>query len=108
MSGFQVEYTLGAQQEIEDSYRWISERAPRAVEKWREELIGKIEALAGNPLFHPVAPESDHFPREIRLMLFRKRRGQFRIYYTIEKKRVVILTVRRSARKPLEEDDFSA
>ena len=107
MSGFHVAYTLSAQQEIEDSYLWISERAPRAAEKWREDLIAKIEALAVNPLIHPVAPESDKFPKQIRLMLFRKKRGQFRIYYTIERKRVVILTVRRSARKPLEEDDLS-
>jgi len=107
MSDFQVEYAVGAQREIEDSYLWIRDRAPRAAEKWREDLIDKIESLARNPHFHPVAPESDNFPREIRLMLFRKRRGQFRIYYTVEGKRVVILTVRRSARKPLDEDDLA-
>ena len=74
--------------------------------KWRDELIGKVEELSENPLRHPVAPESEKFPREIRLMLFRKRRGQFRIYYTINQKRVVILSVRRSARKPLEKEDL--
>lgn len=103
---YRVEYTLHAQSEIADSYLWIRERAPQAAEKWREELIGKVEELADNPLRHPVAPESEKFPRVIRLMLFRKRRGQFRIYYTIDKMRVVILSVRRSARKPLEEGDL--
>lgn len=107
MSSFKVEYTLGAQEELEDSYRWIKERAPQAAEKWLDELIGKVESLVENPLRHPIAPENEKFTREIRLMLFRKRRGQFRIYYTIEKQRVVILSVRRSARKPLEEDDFT-
>lgn len=80
--------------------------APRAAEKWRDELIGKVEELAINPHFHPVAPESTKFPQEIRRMLFRKRRGQFRVFYTIIGKRVVILSVRHSARKPLEEGDF--
>jgi len=103
---FRVEYTLHAQGEIEDSYLWIKERAPQAAEKWRDELIGKVEELADNPLRHPVAPESDKFPREIRQMLFRKRRGQFRVFYTIDGKRVVILSVRRSARKPLEGGDL--
>ncbi len=103
---FQVEYTANAQTEIEDSYLWIKERALRAAEKWRDELIGKIEQLGENPLRHPLAPESGRFPREIRLMLFRKRRGQFRIYYTIDKKRVVILAVRRSSRRPLDADDL--
>ena len=103
---FGVEYTLNARAEIEGAYLWIKERAVVAAEKWREELIGKIEALGANPHRHPLAPESEKFPREIRQMLFRKRRSQFRIFYTIDKKRVVILSVRRSARKPLEEGDL--
>ncbi len=102
-----VEYTINAQIEIEAAYLWIKERADMVAEKWRNELIGKIEELGKNPLHHPPAPESTKFPREIRLMLFRKRRGQLRIYYTIDKQRVVILSVRRSARKPLEEDALS-
>lgn len=103
---FTVEYTLNAQREIEESFLWIQERAPRAAEKWRDELIGKVEALAVNPHFHPVAPESSRFPREIRQMLFRKRRGQFKVFYTIVEKRVIILSVRHSMRKPLEEGDL--
>lgn len=103
---FRLEYTLNAQTEIEDSFLWIKERAPMAAEKWRDELISKIEALAENPHRHPLAAESGRFPREIRQLLFRKRRGQFRVFYTIDKKRVVILAVRRSARKPLEEGDL--
>jgi|GEM_PF-842974 plasmid stabilization system protein ParE len=103
MSGYVVEYTSGAEREIIESYLWIKERAPRSAEKWREELIGKVESLADNPLRHSVAPESGKFTQEIRLILFRKRRSQFRIYYTIEGRRVVMLTVRRSALKPLEE-----
>jgi plasmid stabilization system protein ParE len=106
MIGYVIEYTSMAEREVIESYLWIRERAPRAAEKWREELIGKVESLAANPLRHPVAPESGKFMQEIRLMLFRKRRSQFRIYYTIEGVRVVILTIRRSARKPLEEDDL--
>lgn len=104
---FRVEYTFNAQAELEEAYSWIRERAPMAAEKWLEELIAKIEKLADNPKAHPPAPESSKFRREIRLMLFRKRRSQFRIYYTVERTRIVILSVRRSFRKPLEEDDLS-
>ena len=107
MSRYRLEYTLSAQREIEDAYLWIRESAPQAAEKWRDDLIAQIDLLGENPLRHPVAKESDKFPREIRMMLFRKRRSQFRIYYTVEKKRIVILTVRRSARKPLDEDDLT-
>lgn len=104
---FRIEYTLNAQAELEEAYAWIRERAPVAAEKWLEELIAKIEKLATNPKACPPAPESSKFRHEIRLMLFRKRRSQFRIYYTIDRKRVVILAVRRSFRKPLDEGDLT-
>ena len=107
MSRYSIEYTLGAQIEIEEVCLWIRERAPKAAEKWRDELIAKVEELSENPLRHRVAPESQSFSKEIRLLLFRKRRGQFRIYFTIEGQRVVIPTVRRSARKPLEDEDLT-
>lgn len=103
---FEVEYTRNAQTEIEDAYLWIRERAVVAAERWRDELIEKIEALADNPHRHPPAPESRKFSCEIRQLLFRKRRSQFRVFYTIDKSRVVILSVRRSSRKPLEEGDL--
>ena len=103
---FQVEYTRNAQKEIEESYLWIKERAVVAAEKWRDDLIEKVDALADNPHRHPLAPESGKFPCEVRQLLFRKRRSQFRIFYTIDEQRVVILAVRRSSRKPLEPGDL--
>ena len=109
MSRLRVEYTLGARRELKDSYLWIKERSPQGAEKWRNELLEAIEALADHPLRWPVAPENDRFPREIReirLLLFRKRQSQFRVYFTVESQRVVILSVRRSSRRPLEEDDL--
>ena len=106
MSVHRLEYTIGAQAEIEDAYLWIKDRSLQGAAKWRDDLIEKIEALSHSPQIYPVAPESDKFPREIRLLLFRKRRSQFRVYFTIEKTRVVILSVRRSSRKPLEASDL--
>ena len=106
MSRLRVEYTLGAWRELKDTYLWIKERSPQGAEKWRDELIEQIEALADHPLRWPVAPENDRFPREIRLLLFRKRQSPFRFYFTVESQHVVILAVRRSSRQPLEEDDL--
>ena len=108
MSGYAVEYTESAEREIIEVYSWISEVAPLAAQKWRDDLILKVESLSENPLRYPVAPESDKFLHEIRVILFRRRRSQFRIYYTIERKRVVILTVRHSSRQPLGEQDINS
>lgn len=106
MNRLRVEYTLGARRELKDSYLWIKERSPQGAGKWRNEILEAIEALADHSLRWPVAPENDHFTREIRLLLFRKRQSQFRVYFTVESLRVVILSVRRSSRRPLEEDDL--
>lgn len=61
---YQVEYTLNGQTEIEEAWLWIKDRAELAAEKWREELIGKIDALSVNPHRHPLAPESANFPEK--------------------------------------------
>ncbi|MBE2287238.1 MAG: type II toxin-antitoxin system RelE/ParE family toxin [Prosthecobacter sp.] len=103
---FDVAYTAHAQQELEDVYLWIKSRAPLSAERWREELISKVESLAEEPQRHRLAPESRRFPVEIRQLLFRKRRGQFRILFTITGKGVVILSVRHHSRRPLEEGDL--
>lgn len=50
-----------------------------------EELIHKIESLAVQPEKHRLAPESPRFTKDIRQLLFRKRRSQFRVLYTIER-----------------------
>jgi plasmid stabilization system protein ParE len=106
LNRFRVEYTLTAAQEVERAYLWIRKRAPAAAEKWLADLIVRVEALGVNPLRHPLAAESKKFPMAVRVLLFRKKHGQFRIYYTVAGERVVILTVRRSTRRPLEASDL--
>ena len=102
----EIEYTLHSQGELEDVYRWIKERAPLSAMRWREELIVKVESLTESPERHRLAPESDRFPVEIRQLLFRKRRSQFRILFTVTGARVVILSVRHHSRRPLEGGDL--
>ena len=103
---FEVEYTPHAQGELESVYLWIKARAPMSAVRWRDDLIAKAESLASDPGRHRLAPESRRFPVEIRQLLFRKHRSQFRILFTISGKRVVILSVRHHSRKPLEEGDL--
>lgn len=103
---FEIEYTAHAQSELESVYLWIRERAPISASRWLEDLIAKVESLANDPFRHRLAPENCRFPVEIRQLLFRKQRSQFRIIFTVSGKRVVILSVRHHSRKPLKEDDL--
>lgn len=101
-----IEYTDNALHEIAETYHWIKQRGDVTASRWREELIAKIETLADQPERHRLAPESPRFTRDIRQLLFRKRRSQFRILYTIEAKRVVILSFRHHSRQPLSGEEF--
>ncbi|MBL9142238.1 MAG: type II toxin-antitoxin system RelE/ParE family toxin [Verrucomicrobiaceae bacterium] len=103
---YEIEYTRNALREAEEVIRWIRERAPRAADKWRDDLIAKVESLASRPLSHRLAPESERFARKIRQVLFHKRRGQYRILFTVDGQRVVILSIRHCFRRPLEVDDL--
>ena len=102
----EIEYTQNALREISDTYLWIKRRGEQTASNWREGLIARIETLAVQPDKHRLAPESPRFTREIRQLLFRKRRSQFRILYTIEGKRVVILSFRHHSRQPLSGNEF--
>jgi plasmid stabilization system protein ParE len=102
----EIEYSANALREIGDTYLWIKQRGEQTASQWREELIARIETLSKQPERHRLAPESPRFSREIRQLLFRKRRGQFRILYTIEGCRVVILSFRHHSRQPLSGDEF--
>lgn len=103
---FEVEYTANARRELEDTYLWIKARAPISAIRWREDLISKMESLSKDPHRHRLAPENKKFPCDIRQLLFRKRRSQFRILFTITEERVVILSIRHHSRRPLEDGDL--
>jgi len=103
---FEVEYTANARRELEDTYLWIKVRAPISAVRWREDLIAKVESLSNDPHRHRLAPESKKFPCDIRQLLFRNRRSQFRILFTIAGERVVILSIRHHSRRPLEDSDW--
>lgn len=103
---FDVEYAPNAIRELEDIYLWIKARAPITADRWRDDFITKVESLSKDPHRHRPAPEASKFSCDIRQLLFRKNRGQFRIIFTIRGNKVIILTVRHHSRRPLDEGDL--
>ena len=103
---FSLTLTERADREITEAYLWISERAPMAAHQWREEMIARIMTLEDTALSNRLALENGKVRYEIRQLLFGKRRGQYRIIYTIRGDEVVVLSVRHSFRQPIEEDEM--
>ena len=64
----------------------------------------KIDTLRANPGRYLVDPDSDAYGQEVRVLLFGKRRGVYRILFTIQGDVVQVLTGRHAARWSLREE----
>jgi plasmid stabilization system protein ParE len=100
---YQVLITPMALAEVQEAYEWLLDKAPRAADRWRESLLKAIHSLETLPKRCGLAPESDHFRREIRQLLHGKRRGIYRILFEVRDTSVVVLRVRHGARRFLGE-----
>ncbi len=105
---YEVQYTERARDHVTQAVDWITERSSSAAERWLAELESAVESLQTNPERFPPAPENDTHEIEINQMLFGKRRGQYRVLYTVTESKVVILDVRHSMREWLEPGELDS
>ena len=105
---FRVKYTATAKTELHQAYEWILEQSQsyEIAFKWFNEISQTVSSLDHNPRPCALAPENAYFKKEIRQLLYGKRTGRYRILFTIEEeKTVVILYIRQSARRHLDEEE---
>jgi len=57
-----------------------------------------------SPQRRPIAPDSDVSGEQVRVLLYGKRRGVYRVLFTIRGDTVHVLTVRHSAQRSLSEE----
>jgi len=93
-----------AEAEALAAFDWIAERSPNAADRWLTGLREAMAELAEHPLRHPLAVEaSERFGISIREALYgKKRRGVYRILYTVEDDVISVLAIRHSAQDELE------
>ena len=100
---YRVIVTPTADAEAMEAFRWYAERSPAAARKWHAGLTRAINRLGAHPERRPVSEEdSEALGCETRLLLYGRRRGVYRILYTIAGDTVWILRIRHSAQEPLE------
>jgi plasmid stabilization system protein ParE len=86
--------TYDAIAEISD---FIAQDSPTNARRWRLALLERLRSLRQFPERHEIAYPSAAVGRDIRNTFF----GSYRVLYAIEGDKVVVLTVRHGARKPL-------
>ena len=100
---YRVFVTPIADAEAMEAFRWYAERSAAAAERWYAGLSKAITSLAKNPSRSPVSQEdSEALGCESRMLLYGRRRGVFRILYTISGDSVWVLRIRHSARGPID------
>jgi len=87
-----------AERDIDAIITWIAEENEHAAIQWYERVREALQSLGQFPERCPLAPESSMVPGEVRQLLHGKRRGMYRILFTIRGKKVHVLHIRHGAR----------
>jgi plasmid stabilization system protein ParE len=95
-----------AQLELEEAYRWISERSPGRAARWLDGMQHAIDSLETHPTRCPFAPESETSPAEVRQLLYGKRQGVYRILFLMGTDTVRIISIRHGARQRLRAEEI--
>lgn len=103
---FRVILSQRAEADIESAVAYLSRHAPMAVQGWYRRLCLAIQTLEYLPTRCPVLEDLSLPEREIREMSFGKRRGAFRILFTITEDQVQVLHVRRACRGSITREDI--
>ena len=92
--------------EIDEAMTWYAERSVASAVRWYLKLKEAIRSLEENPERCELAPEAEWCDRELRQVLFGKKRGMYRIIFEIRDEIVYVLRVRHCARDWLKPDDL--
>jgi len=99
---YNVIVTPTADAEAMEAVAWYAERSSDAAQRWHAGITRAINSLAKLPTRCPVAQEdSKVLGCEVRLLLYGKRRGVYRILFSIVGDTVWILRIRHSALGPI-------
>jgi len=100
---YHVIVTRTADAEAMEAFRWYAERSPAAARRWYQGLERALKTLESQPTQCPISEEdSEALGREVRLKLYGRRRGVYRILFAIDGETIWVLRIRHSARGPIE------
>lgn len=102
----QVRITARAERDIDEALAWLAERSSQAAARWHAALLEKVQTLEDHPTRCPLAYEAEPLGVELRELLFGKRRGVYRILFTVDGEIVNIHHIRHASRDWLQPGDM--
>jgi plasmid stabilization system protein ParE len=97
--GFRVEISARARRDLERIYAGLAHQAPYHGTLWFDRFEQSILSLSEYPERCPLEPNLSTPRRQVRKLLFGRRRSVYRIYFTIIGDVVQVLHVRHGARQ---------
>ena len=101
---YDVRFTNRALADVDTSLAWLSSRSAPAA-RWRAGLLARVAALEQSPDRCPLADEAADLGLDLRELLYGRRRGVYRILFTIDGSVVHIHCVRHAAQDRLKPGD---
>ncbi len=92
-----------AEQDLKNATRFLlyRSRSSTVAMRWLRGIRSKINTLKTTPHRCPIDPDSAVYGQEVRVLLYGKRHGVYRVLFTIRGDAVLVLTVRHSAQRRL-------
>jgi plasmid stabilization system protein ParE len=88
---YRVVFQPGVLTSLERQYQYLAAKNPAAAVRWFNGFVEALEGLAEFPQRCPIAPESAKVRQEVRQLLYGKRKGIWRAYFSIEQDSVRVL-----------------
>jgi plasmid stabilization system protein ParE len=103
---YRVLVTARAQGDIAEAVAFLMQRSAQAASRWHAAVLEAVKTLEDQPERCPRAEEADVLGIDLREHLFGKRRGVYRILFTIDGNTVNVLHIRHAARDWLAPGDL--
>lgn len=97
---YRVEVTEIAAAEIDQAYSWLKDRSPSAAERWYLGLMASLALLREHPRRCAQVFDVSSAGAEVRQLIYGRRRGRYRILFTIAGNDVQVVRVLHGARGP--------
>jgi plasmid stabilization system protein ParE len=96
---YRVVVTATARVDAMAAFHWLADRSPDAAARWYRGLQKAITSLKTMPNRHPIAQdESEQLGITLRQKLYGRRKGVYRLLFSIEGSTVTLHYIRHSAR----------
>ncbi|QDT43490.1 Plasmid stabilization system protein [Gimesia alba] len=99
---YKVEITPSAENDVEQAYCYIRNDSPVNAVRWRKQFYKIAGTLSRFPEGCGFALENELVDFEVR----QKLHGSYRILFTVDGNRVIVLHVRHCARRTMRPDDI--